>query len=265
MKKKFRSFSEAKRFVRKLDLKNLKEWRQYIKSGKIPNDIPHFPEGVYKNKGWKNLGDWLGTGYIHPRKIKYRTFVEARKFARNLKLESRPGWEKMIKTGNIPKNVPKAPWAFYRKKGWANWGDFLGTRNVSGKDIHKQFRSFKEARKFARKLRLVSQTDWKRVYCKSGKKPDDIPSNPQNTYNYTKEWTDWGDFLGTGRIANQDLVFLPWSKAKKEYQKLAQKYGLKNYTDWVRFGQKNKNKIPKNLPLSPWRIYTKERVWRKMK
>ena len=34
---KYRSFEDARKFVHKLDLKNLKEWRQYIKSGKIPD------------------------------------------------------------------------------------------------------------------------------------------------------------------------------------------------------------------------------------
>ena len=41
----------------------------------------------------------------------------------------------------------------------------------------RQYRSFKKARAFVRGLGLKSEAEW-RDYCKSGKKPDDIPANP---------------------------------------------------------------------------------------
>ena len=50
--------------------------------------------------------------------------------------------------------------------------------------MKKQFRDFESAREFVRALNLKSGTEW-RVYCKSGNKPDDIPSSPWRTY---KEW-----------------------------------------------------------------------------
>ena len=54
-------------------------------------------------------------------------------------------------------------------------GDWLGTGTVA---THlRQYRSFKEARAFVRGLGLKSEAEW-RDYCKSGKKPDDIPANP---------------------------------------------------------------------------------------
>jgi hypothetical protein len=48
----------------------------------------------------------------------------------------------------------------------------------------KEFRGFESAREFVRKLKLKSNKEWKE-YCKSGNKPDDIPSAPWNVY---KEW-----------------------------------------------------------------------------
>ena len=39
----------------------------------------------------------------------------------------------------------------------------------------KTYRSFTEARKFARSLKLTGLIVWYE-YCKSGKKPDDIPT-----------------------------------------------------------------------------------------
>ena len=48
-----------------------------------------------------------------------------------------------------------------------------------------------------RGLGLKSETEW-RDYCKSGKKPADIPANPHKAY-AEAGWTSWGDWLGTGR------------------------------------------------------------------
>ena len=57
-----------------------------------------------------------------------------------------------------------------------------------------KYRSFKEARKFARSLKLITHEDWKK-YAKSGKKPANIPATPNNVYK-NKGWVSWPDFLG---------------------------------------------------------------------
>ena len=71
----------------------------------------------------------------------------------------------------------------------------------------KEFRSFEDAREFVRLLNLKSIEDWKE-YCKSGNKPNNIPANPLQKYKKNGTWTSWGDFLGTGRIANQDRNYM---------------------------------------------------------
>ena len=48
----------------------------------------------------------------------------------------------------------------------------------------KQWRNFESAREFVRKLGFKNTYDWQE-YCKSGNKPDDIPTAPWNVY---KEW-----------------------------------------------------------------------------
>ena len=48
----------------------------------------------------------------------------------------------------------------------------------------KKFRDFESAREFVRALNLKNAKEWNE-YCKSGNKPDDIPSNPSSIY---KEW-----------------------------------------------------------------------------
>lgn len=56
---KYRSFKEAREFVRKMNLKTGKDWRKAINSGMIPKDIPISPDKVYK-KQWKGEKDYFG-------------------------------------------------------------------------------------------------------------------------------------------------------------------------------------------------------------
>ena len=59
----WRPFTKARKFVHSLKLKGLKEWYQYCKSGKKPDDIPTHPRDAYLNDGWIDWINWLGTGY----------------------------------------------------------------------------------------------------------------------------------------------------------------------------------------------------------
>ncbi|MDA7509922.1 hypothetical protein N8527_01505 [bacterium] len=59
--RKYRTFNEARKFVRSLKLKNGEEWKAYKRSGKVPIDIPAAPQHAYLKKGWKGMRDWLGT------------------------------------------------------------------------------------------------------------------------------------------------------------------------------------------------------------
>ena len=88
-------------------------------------------------------------------------------------------------------DIPVDPNRTYKKEGWISFGDWLGTDNVAHGKI--QYIPFKDARKFARSLKLKSVKEW-RAYCRSGKKPSDIPT----AVTMYKEWISWHDFLGYG-------------------------------------------------------------------
>jgi 3-mercaptopyruvate sulfurtransferase SseA len=173
----FRSFTEAREFVRSLKLKNYKEWIEYCTSGNKPQDIPTTPNQIYK-KDWKGWGNFLGTGIIAPKNMSFRSFTEAREFVRSLGLKTQKEWQEYCKSGDKPDNIPVNPNKTYIKE-WEGLGDWLGTGNVAPKD--KVFRSFTEAREFVRSLGLKTGKEWQE-YCKSGDKPEDIPSNPQKIY-----------------------------------------------------------------------------------
>jgi len=60
---KIRSFKKAREFSRSLKLKNKKEWDQWCKKNIYtkPKDIPVVPNLAYKNNGWVNFKNWLGS------------------------------------------------------------------------------------------------------------------------------------------------------------------------------------------------------------
>lgn len=124
----FRPFTEVKQFVQELGLKNL-EWNEYCISGRKPEDIPSLPHKTYRNE-WIDLGDWLGTGYVHPRKRKYRSFQEAKKFVRSLNLRSQLQWDEYSQSGKKPSDIPANPRQVYDKH-WKGYGDWLGTGHIA--------------------------------------------------------------------------------------------------------------------------------------
>jgi len=316
LKRKFRSFEEARKFVRTLKFNNREEWDNYCKSGKKPQDIPYHPERTYKkewkgtgdwldtgrvanrdieflpfneakkiiqsmriknqnqwrkyristrpsnipsnpntvySKEWKSWGDWFGTGYISHSKRKSKPFFEAREFVRSLSLKSQSDWLSYCKSGKKPKDIPYAPGRTYKKE-WDGVGDWLGTGFIAAKN--RNYRSFDECKKFVHTLNLKNNNEW-RIFHKSNKKPKDIPSDPVEVYK--KEWTSWGDFLGTGRIALAQIQYRSFSDAKKFIRSL----GFRNKEEWINYVKSGKK--PKDIPSAPWVVYSKKNVLRRMK
>jgi hypothetical protein len=223
--RKHRPFREARAFVHKLKLKSNPEWRAFCKGemprrGQLPADIPTHADRAYADKGWKSWGDWLGTGTIWAGFRKYRPFREARAFARRLKLKSGEQWfafskGKMPQLGRLPADIPVSPGGTYADKGWQGMGDWLGTGNIA--NFLREYRPFREARSFARELKLKSGTEWS-AFCKGEiprleRLPKDIPASPNQTY-ADKGWRSWGDWLGTGKIATSQRRYLPFREAR---------------------------------------------------
>jgi superfamily II DNA or RNA helicase len=193
-KRTYRSFKEARFFVRKIGLTREDDWIEFCKGnipnkGSLPGDIPANPSQTYANSGWKGMGDWLGTGNIATYLRHYRKFEDARAFARSLRLKSRAQWIDFCngnfpKKGSLPPDIPVKPNKTYASEGWSGMGDWLGTGTVA--TSKRRFRNFSEARAFARSLGLRSQTEWlefsKSRLPDKGSFPLDLPTNPQRTY-----------------------------------------------------------------------------------
>ena len=125
-KRNFRSFEDAKRYVKSLGIKTKTQWEDYAKSKNRPKDIPYSPAIHYK-KEWKYWGDFLGTKFIPYNLRNNMSFENAKKFVSTLKIKTKEEWEKYVKSKNFPNNIPKSPYYFY-KKNWKGWPDFLGKK-----------------------------------------------------------------------------------------------------------------------------------------
>jgi hypothetical protein len=246
MRKKFRNFIDARKFVQSLGLKNTKEWEDYCKSGKKPDDIPYAPQSSSYRNEWKGITDWLGNGNVANKDRKYLSFEESRKFVRELGLKSTPEWGKYSKS-NRPNNIPSNPHLTYKDEGWVDWGNFLGTGTV--KPGKMQYMSFNDSREFVRKLGLKNSKEWQK-YCVSGDRPNNINTNPSVVFK-EKGWINWGDWLGTGAVDPKKIKF----RSLKEAREFVRSLGLKSIQEWKDYC-KSGNK-PYDIPSTPWSIYKK--------
>jgi hypothetical protein len=187
----WRPFQEAREFVRGLNLKGQLEWAKYCKSGKRPPDIPTNPNVVYRAAGWSCYRDWLGFEKAVAVSTAFRLFYDAREYVRELHLRSFADWLGYCKSGSKPKDIPSGPASIYKDQGWNGWGDWLGTGTVGPRN--HVFLSFEEARHYVHELGLTSVSEW-RTFCKSGRKPSDIPSTPDQVYK-DAGWAGFNDWL----------------------------------------------------------------------
>jgi predicted helicase len=227
-------FEDARAVVRKLGLKNGDEWREYRSSDRKPADIPAAPDDVYAEAGWAGYGDWLGTGNVAFALRQYQPFNRARAFARGLGLKSAIEWRDYCKSGKKPIDIPSKP---ERYDNWAGYDDWLGTEF--------QFQPFKKARANVRHLGLKSSTEWN-TYCKSGKKPRDIPASPQTTY-ADAGWAGMSDWLGTRRLAPGK------SRSFRQARTFARSLGLKSSTAWFDYCRSGEK--PTDIPYNPQFTY----------
>ena len=163
----------------------------------------------------------------------FLTFYQARRIARTLGLKSIREWRRLCRSKKKPKNIPANPHLTYKECGWANYADFLGYKPRG------TFLPFNQARKFVRGLEFQTTGEWKR-YCHSGKRPKDIPCQPDTIYK--KEFQGLRDWIGLPKER-----FLPFAEARRYVRSL----------DLTRTGwpQWCKTKRPSNIPSRPHTVY----------
>lgn len=241
----FLSYKNAKQFIGKIKYKpkTMSEWKKFTKQIEFPIFLPIQPNKTYKNKGWISWGVFLGTGKIQDnKKANYISYEEAKIWIKNNIgiLKSATRWKELVQKNKIPYFIPNHPELYYNRKdrGWEGWGFFL-QNGVVATNYNRFFLSFEEARKYVRNLKIKSCIEWRSFY-KNKNFPTNIPKAPNNTYK--EEWISWGDWLGTGTIASNKIIYWSFAKSKQYIYNLK----IKNYKEWLLYCKSGKkpNEIP---------------------
>jgi superfamily II DNA or RNA helicase len=179
----------------------------------------------------------------------YRSYEEAKKYAQSLKLKNSDEWKELKRKKQIPKDIPHTPDGVYVE--WKNWGEFLGTGNISYRGLRDA--TYEEAKKYARNLKLKNAIEWFK-HTKSKNFPKNIPI----MVNRYKEFEGFGEFLGSGNksyIGRNKEKYLNYEKTKK----LALKLKLKSREDWFKYFKNNKK--PENIILYPDQKFKEFEGW----
>jgi superfamily II DNA or RNA helicase len=237
IKKDWMSFDAAEAFIRTQGLRSQLEFMAWAQSDKKPIDFPTNPQTAYKNSGWKSYADFLQTG--RPTRGQWKTFEQAMSFARSLGLTSRRDYHKWVReSAERPLDLPNDPNVVYKKSGWISWQHFLGYDYIS----------FEEAKAFVRELGFKTSTEF-RTWASTEGRPMIFPSDPARQYQ-DEGWKGYGDFLGTGAVAKQNMVWMPYSEAESLMRSLKID-SYKKFKDWKAQGNR-----PSDFPKAPDNVYT---------
>lgn len=119
-------YAEAARIVQSEGISSKREYERWWKFN-LPTRIPKRPDCAYRNQNFK-WSEFLGTNNPFPiKRIKFKSYEEAKKFAHKLNLNTRTDWLIYCRSGDKPFDIPTRPDMFYRRKDeWISWKDFLG-------------------------------------------------------------------------------------------------------------------------------------------
>ncbi len=184
----YRAFADARAWARSQHFASFTEWRRAVHGDLLPPDIPADPYKFYRGE-WRGYRDFLDTHNLASNEYQFRPFRAARRWARRQGLSGFAAWQELAKTSTRPPDIPSDPYRVYSDD-WVDWYDWLGT----DPSHRSHWRSFREAREWARGMHLGGQRDWWRLG-HLGRRPRDIPGNPRQVYG--PEWRGWSDWLGT--------------------------------------------------------------------
>lgn len=221
-------FADAQEIIKKHKIRSKSNYRKKYKRYGLPSN----PNLAYSSE-WVGWGKFLGTGRLPDRAPAggWPNLETAKEIIHNNGMSTQPEYKKACRRLGLPSN----PNTVYKE--WRGFTDFFGTA--------KRWRSFTEAREYARTLQLNLQK-WV-SFCKASRagriknpKPADVPSNPCEVYR--KEWISWADFLGSQK------EWPSYDEARRMIQKAKIASGPM-YHKWAREA---------GLPATPHKVYRKE-------
>lgn len=236
---KWLSYQQASEWAQSQNIMTYDQWKERCTAG-LPEGVPADPQAVYGDE-FLDWHEFLGVQLSRDGRKVFWSYERARDWARSAGVKTGVQWKEMVKEGGFPVGVPAQPYKVYKDE-FDGWSEFLGVTRLT--------LSYEEAVSWAKINRITSQLKWKETHKRLN--PDGIPLSPNRVYK--KEFKSWGDFLGTGRIANKDREFLSYEDASA----WAREEGIFSSEEWfyrARLG------FPSNIPVSPSGIYGKDFRW----
>lgn len=159
----YATYDEAKQLANKNNIKNNREWKEFLKNKNFRKKYPYHPMRIYKE--WTNWHDFLEN------KIIFLLYEDAKQYAKENKIKTSMEWQNLSRQKQLPKGIPRNPDEKYKNKGWISWKNFLET----------DFVPFEICREFAQNTGIKTQSEW--YYAFSQKLfPEGIPSTPNQYY-----------------------------------------------------------------------------------
>jgi len=244
-------FDKSKQFYRDLikryNIKNRNQISEIIKNKNIilPYYVPLAIGAAFQDHPkYKGEGVFFGWGKIIIGK--HWDFLTSREFTRNLKLKSSSEYRKYCKglIKNLPKKpleLPFAPGATFRLKGWKGWGDYLGYFN-KGEGPKKNFLTLSEAKKLIAEKNIKNLKD----YHKLRNMRDDLPFHPAAQYKNNNDWRGLLNFFNKKKFREVKFIDFLYAKRIMKQNKIISK------NHYLEFRKKNKNIL---LPSNPIKHY----------
>lgn len=226
-------------------------------------------EKVYKSEWQDKEREWISKYYknlVNNRmggeggtKSKYLlSFNDLKTWVKkNLKtVNTRVQWFDYWGRNNRPEFIPYDPYLTYQNRGWTNWGDFLGSGNISSSNKSQNYLSYDKAKEWIKQNLTVSTSiEWNELV-KNDKIPNFIAKRPCRHYE-NKGWVGWLDFLSKKKNTRKKRInYLPYNEAK-EWLKDNLASNINSVKKWKKFNNYKETKIPTDA----YGFYKKEGSW----
>lgn len=122
-----KSFDEIRSICLKLKIKNNIQYINLYKQNKLPDGMPYSLMSLRKYKSFKSVGDFLKTGLVASKYIKFKSFSEHKLFTKSKKFRSFREYQLYLKKNKNLGFTVNPQRTF--KKIWKGWADFLGKKD----------------------------------------------------------------------------------------------------------------------------------------
>jgi len=262
LKKKWVPYSEAKVFARKLQLKSIPQWKEYVQGKRadlpaLPLNIPKRPDTIYRYSGFEGWIEFLGSEKRKALRT-YRTYDQAKAFVNTLGIKNPKQWREYCK-GNLkdlpklPDDIPAGPDTYYKQE-WEGYPEWLRGKR-------REYASYLEALSFAKQQNIKTKDGWqeaiKKFHKTNPKRNRDFPYNPELVYAANGDWKGWTAFIGKElRIMHLDKPW-PYDRAANFVRKLKIK-SKRQWFSYIKGEMPHLPEIPKTIPRSPNKVYGKK-------